>query len=512
MVKTMFRSAGVSDPGRVRRNNEDAFHVDVERGIFLVVDGIGGQAAGEKAAEIAVNRIRARLERQTGTVEQRVREAIAMANNEIFKAAQGNPEWHGMACVLTLAVLENGSAVVGHVGDSRLYHLRRGTIRKITHDHSPVGEREDAGELGEAEAMRHPRRNEVFRDVGSEEHAPDDANFIELQRIRFEPDAALLICSDGLTDLVTSAEIRRALEQNAGYPEAAARSLIDAANVAGGKDNVTVVVVEGEQFTAPAAPVIEPRATRGVASIVAAVVATLAVAAAVLYFTRDFWMPKPVVIRPQTLVVGNGAPFATIGAAMAEARPGDTIDVLAGEYRELVQLKNDVTVKGHVAREAVLRLPVQPGTPVEPVVAAQAVQRGRLSGFHIAMDEKDPPATGILVIDSGIIVDEVDIDRAGIGIDVRGGSDVTLIGNAIHDCRGEGLLLSGPVKASISHNTFQRNKGGLVGRDGARPALVGNVFERNPIVLPPEIPMDTVREHNFILDAQRPPTHGKKKE
>ena len=85
-----------------------------------------------------------------------------------------------MACVLTLAVLENGSAVVGHVGDSRLYQMRRGEIRKVTHDHSPVGEREDSRELSEADAMRHPRRNEVFRDVGSEEHTPDDADFIEV--------------------------------------------------------------------------------------------------------------------------------------------------------------------------------------------------------------------------------------------------------------------------------------------------------------------------------------------
>ena len=180
MVKTNVRCAGASDPGRVRSNNEDAFHIDAERGIFLVVDGIGGQAAGEKAAEIAVQRVRARLERQTGTVEQRIREAITMANNEILRAARANPEWEGMACVLTVAVLENGSAVVGHVGDSRLYQIRRGEIRKITHDHSPVGEREDNRELSEAEAMRHPRRNEVFRDVGSEEHTPDDADFIEV--------------------------------------------------------------------------------------------------------------------------------------------------------------------------------------------------------------------------------------------------------------------------------------------------------------------------------------------
>jgi serine/threonine protein phosphatase PrpC len=507
MVKAMIRSAALSDPGRVRRNNEDAFHIDPERGIFLVVDGIGGQAAGEKAAEIAVSRIRARLERLTGTVEQRIREAIAVANNEIFKASQSNPEWRGMACVLTLAVLENGSAVVGHVGDSRLYHVRRGVIRKITHDHSPVGEREDSGEIGEAEAMRHPRRNEVFRDVGSEEHAPDDPDFIEIQRIPFEPDAAMLLCSDGLSDLVIAADIKRALEQNAGSPQAAARALIDAANAAGGKDNVTVVVVEGEQFTPPPAPSLQP-STRGVAAIAIAVLATLLVVAAALYFTRDLWTPKPVVIRARTLAVGKGAPFATIAAALAEARPGDTVDVMEGEYREPVQLKTDVAIQSHVVREAILRVP----TPAGPVVSAQAVQHARLSGFHIVFDDKDPPATGILVIDSDVTIDQVEIDRAGIGIDVRGGSRLTLVGSAVHDCRGEALLMSGPSNASISHDTFQRNKGGLVARDGARPALVGNVFEKNPIVLPPEIAMDTVREHNFILDAPRSAAHGKKKE
>src|SRR3954463_1614734 len=208
MVKTKLKFAGLSDMGRVRKNNEDAWHADPDRGIYLVVDGIGGHAAGEKAAEIAVERVRARLERQTGGVEQRIREAITLANNEIYRAAAENPEWEGMACVLTLAVLENGSAVVGHVGDSRLYRIRTGEIRKITRDHSPVGEREDTGELSEADAMRHPRRNEVFRDVGSEEHAPDDPEFIEVQRIPFEPDAALLLCSDGLSDQVSSDQIR----------------------------------------------------------------------------------------------------------------------------------------------------------------------------------------------------------------------------------------------------------------------------------------------------------------
>ena len=128
-----------------------------------------------------------------------------------------------MACVLTVAVLDNGSAVVGHVGDSRLYQIRRGEVRKITHDHSPVGEREDNRELSEAEAMRHPRRNEVFRDVGSEQHQPDDSDFIEVQRIPFDPDRALLLCRDGLSDQVASDEILDAVERNAGSPTSSDR-------------------------------------------------------------------------------------------------------------------------------------------------------------------------------------------------------------------------------------------------------------------------------------------------
>src|SRR5579885_1036412 len=99
MLMTKLRCAGRTDPGRIRRNNEDAFYIDRDRGIFLVVDGIGGQAAGEKAAEIAVERMRARLERQTCATGQRVREAIALANNEILRAANANPAWSGMACV-----------------------------------------------------------------------------------------------------------------------------------------------------------------------------------------------------------------------------------------------------------------------------------------------------------------------------------------------------------------------------------------------------------------------------
>jgi serine/threonine protein phosphatase PrpC len=498
MDKPKIRFAGASDPGRVRHNNEDALHLDAERGIFLVVDGIGGQAAGEKAAEIAVGRVRARLERQTGTVEQRIREAITMANNEILEAARGNPEWEGMACVLTVAVLENGSAVVGHVGDSRAYQIRGGRIQKITHDHSPVGEREDNGELSEAEAMRHPRRNEVYRDVGSEEHAPGDADFVELQRIPFEPDSALLLCSDGLSDQVGSKQIQQAVERHAGDPERAVEELIAAANHAGGKDNVTVVVVEGESFTASAA---SARTVPGGVDAFGRVlwfVAGLAVAAGAAWFSRSLWVPAPVVEHARVLAVGRGAVYPSIAAALAAARAGDTIDVAAGEYNEQVHLANGVTLRSHSPRAAILRAaPLANG----PAVIAENVQGARLSGFRILAAKDMPIATGILLRNSSVEVDDVEVDGAGVGVEIRGTASPVLRANAIHDCSNEGVLILGASEPWISHNDIRRNKGAdLAARDGARPAMVGNVFEKNAVEVPEDM-KQTVAERNTFLDS-----------
>src|SRR6185369_9271126 len=202
-----LHAAGQTDPGRQRSVNEDRCHCDATRGILVVIDGVGGQAAGGKAADVALSMLRARLERETGAIAQRIREAITIANNEIFRLAATRPEWHGMACVLTVVVVENGLATIGHVGDTRLYKLRDNRIEKITRDHSPVGEREDAQEISEREAMRHPRRNEVYRDVGSDPHEAADDEFVDIAEIHFESDAALLLCSDGLTDLVDSTAI-----------------------------------------------------------------------------------------------------------------------------------------------------------------------------------------------------------------------------------------------------------------------------------------------------------------
>jgi serine/threonine protein phosphatase PrpC len=243
-----MRSGGATDTGLLRDRNEDRYWIDAERGLFLVVDGVGGHRAGELAAQTALEEIRESLATAEGGAEQRVRAAIARANNRIFELAAEDGARQGMACVLTLALVEDGAITIGHVGDSRLYLVWDGAMRKLTSDHSPVGEDEEAGELTEEEAMQHPRRNEVFRDVGSRPRAAEDEEFIEIRQCRFRPDAALLLCSDGLTDQLTSVRVREIVESYEGDAEQVARALVAAANQAGGRDNATAVFVAGPEF------------------------------------------------------------------------------------------------------------------------------------------------------------------------------------------------------------------------------------------------------------------------
>jgi len=211
------------------------------------VDGVGGHAAGELAAQTAVEAIRESV-KDSLPAELRIRYAIVAANNRIFALAQKHPEFEGMACVLTLALVENGRVTIGHVGDSRLYLIRNGDIRKLTSDHSPAGESEDSGDLTEEEAMRHPQRNEVFRDVGSQARTVHDQDFIEIRHSRFRSNAAILLCSDGLTDQLTSAQIRGIVAEYSGDAVQVARDLVQAANQAGGIDNITALFVAGPEF------------------------------------------------------------------------------------------------------------------------------------------------------------------------------------------------------------------------------------------------------------------------
>ena len=522
-VKTKLRSAGESHVGMVRHNNEDRWHSDPERGIFIVVDGIGGQAAGEKAADVAINLVRARLERQTGTAEDRIREGITVANNEILRLAATNPDWHGMACVLTVAVIDNGSATIGHVGDSRLYKIRRREIRKITHDHSPVGEREDHGQISEAEAMRHPRRNEVYRDVGSQEHAPDDPDFIEVLRIPFEPDSALLLCSDGLSDQVTSGEILRTVLANAGHPGGAVHELIDAANRAGGKDNVTVLIVEGEQFAGereiPGAIVAthSPFAARPAMFVYGMLCAALIVAG-----LRWFgWLDRrPEVLPPQTFRVGAGG-FAHIGDALAKAHAGDTVEVASGEYPEQLRLRSGVTVKGRLPDVPILRAAPNLNGPAVAIVA-EAVQGARVFGFRIRADEKAPLAAAVSIADSDLELQDTEIVGAFTGVEIRGKSKAVLRANSIQDCRDAGIRISGDSTPWILYNAILRNGRpqkapprnagpGVLIEEPARPVLIGNTFADNggdPVTVPHEMDIEAIAKFNFFLPS-KPPAHSR---
>src|SRR5262245_48094094 len=338
-------AAGQTDPGRHRNVNEDRFHCDASRGLFIVIDGVGGQAAGGKAADVALDVLKTRLARETGTPAERLREAIAAANNEIYRLAGSRPEWNGMACVLTVALIEHGTATIGHVGDTRLYKLRNDRIEKITRDHSPVGEREDSRELSELQAMRHPRRNEVYRDVGSEPHKPDDAEFVDIHEIPFEADAALLLCSDGLSDLVDSGTIADVVNQCVGEPQAVTRALIEMANAAGGKDNITVVYIEGEKFAASqvrrlSARVVPPVIREKSAAADRTGAAHNAVIATVLLIIGFGFgiaaMRFPLVPPPRPASAANVRvvqPSESIAAAIVNAAPGMQIMVEPGEYR-----------------------------------------------------------------------------------------------------------------------------------------------------------------------------------
>ena len=489
-------SAAGTDPGRERENNEDRVLCEPDRGIYAVVDGVGGESGGEVASQIAVDVLRARLSRRTTDLDRLVREAIALANRQIYERAQIDPRLAGMSCVLTVALLDGDKATIGHVGDSRLYLLRRGEIRKVTRDHSPVGSREDAGELSEAEAMSHPRRNEIFRDVGSAPHEPDEDGFVEIHQVPFDDESALLICSDGLSDLVPSARIRQAVEEHAGDPQAAVERLIREANEAGGKDNISVVLVEGERYARKAGPVSTPaprqygaahaREKRSVLPWLLLLLLLGAAAAAWFYPpVRERLLdlipgqetPAPPPPPVPVLQVGPGeADFLSISDALAGAQPGQTIEVAPGEYPEAVELKDGVILVSRTPRGAVIR----PPAGAAAAVTGRGV-RTRLAGFKI-----EGETVGLLLEGAQVEVSEVEITGAAeAGIFIGGADRSSIESSYVHDNTGTGIVVDGGAATRVRQNLIARNgtktpkRPGVDIRGQARPLLIENRIEGN---------------------------------
>jgi PPM family protein phosphatase len=509
-----LKLAGASHPGLVRERNEDRLLIDAARGVLAVVDGMGGAAAGEVAAETALGKLVERLAQRRGTPEDRVREAITAANNEIARLARENPEWEGMGCVLTLALVERGVVTVGHVGDSRLYRLHAGRVDKLTHDHSPIGVREDQGELSERDAMHHPRRNEVYRSVGAEPRGPRDQDWIEVLRFPLEREDAILICSDGLTDLVPADEIARVVREHADDERALVQRLVDAANAAGGKDNVTVALAAGDRF---AADFTRPRRARadvdrrsddgGVepihrregfwhrrsTSFALGALAGIALYAGIQFQDRSNRPAARALPDPQLIAVGArhevgpGRAFRTIGDALAAARPGDTIAVAPGRYREQVRLEEGVTLMATFPGRAVLE-PLPPGDGAGPVAAlvAEGLGAGRISGLVISGSANAPIDYGLVIRASTVTVENVEVRGAkvaGVSIEDAGGS--ALMASHVHDNPGAGIVVRGAGAPLVLDNRVLDNgRGNPAGpgidiEPGARPRIVGNVVAGN---------------------------------
>jgi len=237
-VASKLQCAGLSDTGLARKQNEDRIHVDPDRGIFIVADGLGGHVAGERAAQTAIDMIVARLQRQTGTTEERIREAIAVANNEINSQAKQNPQWKGMASVVTLAVVEDEQVTAGHVGDSRMYRCRAGKLEQVTQDHSLMQELVARGFYTPEEAQRAAAKNYVTRALGVEPNVEVDVKVVPVEK-----DDLFLLCSDGLSDMVEDDDIQLTINTFGANLETLAKQLVLLSNDNGGRDNISVVLV-----------------------------------------------------------------------------------------------------------------------------------------------------------------------------------------------------------------------------------------------------------------------------
>jgi protein phosphatase len=238
--------ASALDMGRARSNNEDAVIIDAEARLAVLADGMGGYNAGEVASEMATTIIAQGLGRwlrnlPSPPAETLLHEAMddwgRQANRAIFDSAQRVPEHQGMGSTLVIAAYTGEALVVGHVGDSRAYRLREGRLERLTRDHSLLQEQLDAGMITPEQAATSTNRNLVTRALGVLEDVDVETHTHEVQ-----PGDVLMMCSDGVSDLVDEPALA-ALIDGAKTLDEACKAIVDAANDAGGKDNISVVLV-----------------------------------------------------------------------------------------------------------------------------------------------------------------------------------------------------------------------------------------------------------------------------
>ena len=311
-----LRVGARTDVGRVRKGNEDSF--TAQEPLFAVADGMGGHQGGEVASSVALEI----LETGDGTLEELVRRA----NDEVFRRAAQDPRLAGMGTTLT-AIRRDGDVLrLAHVGDSRAYLLRDDSIQRLTKDHTVVERLVDEGRLTSEEAEIHPQRSILTRALGVDDSLQVDQGAIEPQ-----PGDRLLLCSDGLTGMIDEEAITRILAEHADDPQAAADALVDAANAAGGQDNITAVVIDIEEGTSTAAaaaarpaarPATTPRpapARDRLPRALLGIVGVLVVIGAGLWLVKAMWVDNQYYVGEAdgNVAVFRGIPAAPLGIELS---------------------------------------------------------------------------------------------------------------------------------------------------------------------------------------------------
>jgi serine/threonine protein phosphatase PrpC len=251
------------DPGRSRQNNEDAVLVDSKLGLYLLADGMGGYNAGEVASELAVQTLLSEMQHWASgqfpspqakqlAAHQALVRAAQEANQVVYMASVSKPELNGMGTTLVLAMHNGPQVLIGHIGDSRAYRFRHDRLQQLSRDHSLLQEQLDAGLLSPEDARHAAHRNLVTRAVGVE---PDVE--LEVHEHALMAGDLLLLCSDGLTDMVADSDIALLLRSNENL-QIAAKALITAANLAGGRDNISVILVRASAIQGTSVPAAQP--------------------------------------------------------------------------------------------------------------------------------------------------------------------------------------------------------------------------------------------------------------
>jgi PPM family protein phosphatase len=233
-MSSLGRSTGLSHPGRRRRRNEDAWVCHPP--LFAVADGMGGARGGEIASRVAATALGEDVD---GSGEARVVALIQEANRQVYERAREDSDASGMGTTITVALFENGTVSIGHVGDSRAYLIRERKVEQLTEDHSLVAELVRTGRLSPEEAETHPQRSVITRVLGTDPEVD-----VDVFSVAAKPGDLFLICSDGLTSMIDDATILNTVELQRADLDSVAKELIAAANRSGGEDNITVVFFE----------------------------------------------------------------------------------------------------------------------------------------------------------------------------------------------------------------------------------------------------------------------------